>query len=72
MELVDCNNEVSIQEIEGLEQSWKDAFILGANRIAKEVQGSGWEFVRGDRLIEGAISRVEIMAIVVMNCQQID
>ena len=57
MELVDCNNEVSIQEIEGLEQSWKDAFILGANRIAKEVQGSGWEFVRGDRLIEGAISR---------------
>ena len=57
MELVDCNNEVSIEEIEGLEQSWKDAFILGANRIAKEVQGSGWEFVRGDRLIEGAISR---------------
>ena len=57
MELVDCNNEVSIQEIEGLEQSWKDAFILGANRIAKEVQGSGWEFVRGDRMIEGAISR---------------
>ena len=57
MELVDCNNEVTVQEIEGLEQSWKDAFILGANRIAKEVQGSGWEFVRGDKKIEAAISR---------------
>ena len=40
MKLIDCNNEVSIEEIMKLEQSWKDAFVLGANRIAKEVGGS--------------------------------
>ena len=30
---MDCNNEVKIEEIMGLEQEWKDAFILGANKI---------------------------------------
>jgi len=47
---------VTIQEIQGLEQKWHDAFILGANKIAKEVKGTGWEFVRGDNQVEDAIS----------------
>ena len=47
---------VTIQEIQGLEQKWHDAFILGANKIAKEVKGTGWEFVRGDDKVEDAIS----------------
>jgi len=47
---------VTIEEIQSLEQKWKDAFILGANRVAKEVKGSGWEFVRGDNKVEAAIS----------------
>ena len=47
---------VTIQEIQGLEQKWHDAFILGANKIAKEVKGTGWEFVRGDNKVEAAIT----------------
>lgn len=57
MKLIDCNKEVSIEEIMELEQSWKDAFVLGANRIAKEVGGSDWQFVRGDKKVESAISK---------------
>tara|TARA_Y100001963_G_scaffold145592_1_gene219430 strand:+ start:1531 stop:3075 length:1545 start_codon:yes stop_codon:yes gene_type:complete len=47
---------VTIQEIQSIEQKWHDAFILGANKIANEVQGEGWEFVRGDNKVEAAIS----------------
>ena len=47
---------VAIEEIQGLETKWKDAFILGANKIANEVKGSGWEFVRGDNQVEKSIS----------------
>ena len=47
---------VKIDEIQSLEQKWKDAFILGANKIANEIKGSGWEFVRGDNKVEAAIS----------------
>ena len=47
---------VTIQEIQGLEQKWHDAFILGANKIANEVKGKGWKFVRGDNEVEEAIS----------------
>jgi len=47
---------VTIDEIQSLEQKWHDAFILGANKIAKEVKGTGWEFVRGDNKVEAAIS----------------
>ena len=47
---------VTIQEIQGLEQKWHDAFILGANKIAKEVKGTGWEFVRGDNKVEASIT----------------
>ena len=47
---------VTIEEIQSLEQKWHDAFILGANKIANEVQGEGWEFVRGDNKVEKAIT----------------
>ena len=47
---------VTIEEIQSLEQKWHDAFILGANKIAHEVQGEGWEFVRGDNKVEKAIT----------------
>ena len=47
---------VTIKDIQSIEQKWKDAFILGANRIANEVKGDGWEFVRGDNKVEKAIS----------------
>ena len=47
---------VTINDIQSIEQKWKDAFILGANRIANEVGGKGWEFVRGDNKVEKAIS----------------
>ena len=32
-----------LKEIQSLEKKWHDAFILGANKIANEVKGSGWE-----------------------------
>ena len=47
---------VTIEEIQSLEKKWHDAFILGANKIANEVKGSGWEFVRGDNTVEKAIT----------------
>ena len=47
---------VTIEEIQSLEQKWHDAFILGANKIAKEVKGTGWEFVRGDNKVEASIT----------------
>ena len=55
MEYVDGPG-VTIDEIQSLEQKWKDGFILGANKIANEIKGSGWEFVRGDNKVEDAIS----------------
>ena len=47
---------VTIEEVQSLETKWKDGFILGANKIANEVKGSGWEFVRGDNKVEASIS----------------
>jgi hypothetical protein len=55
MEFVDGPG-VTIEEIQSLEQKWHDAFILGANEIAHQVKGEGWEFVRGDNKVEAAIS----------------
>ena len=46
MKYVDCNNEVKIEEITGLEQEWKDAFILGANKIYDKIGESGWQFLK--------------------------
>ena len=37
---------------------WKDAFILGANKIHQKVGGSGYEFLRGDKIIDdGALKK---------------
>jgi len=58
MKYVDCNNEVKIEEITGLEQEWKDAFILGANKIYDKIGGSGWQFLRGDKIVDdGALKK---------------
>jgi hypothetical protein len=58
MKYVDCNNEVKIEEITGLEQEWKDAFILGANKIYDKIGGSGYEFLRGDKIVDdGALKK---------------
>ena len=58
MKYVDCNNEVKIEEITGLEQEWKDAFILGANKIYDKIGESGWQFLRGDKIVDdGAIKK---------------
>ena len=47
---------VTIEEIKSLPQFWKNSFILGANTIYKNIGGSGWEFLRGDKTIEKEIS----------------
>ena len=47
---------VTIDEIKSLPSFWKDSFILGANTIYNNIKGSGWEFLRGDNLIEKEIS----------------
>ena len=47
---------VTIEEIKSLPSFWKDSFILGANTIYNNIKGSGWQFLRGDNLIEKEIS----------------
>ena len=47
---------VTLEEIKGLSQDWKDSFIKGANKIYSEIGGTGWEFLRGDKVIEAEIS----------------
>ena len=46
----------TIEDIKSLPYFWKDSFILGANTIYNEIKGSGWEFLRGDKVIEKEIS----------------
>ena len=48
---VDCAGKVTVEEIMGLDASWKESCIKGANKIAAEVQGSNWVYVRGDSTI---------------------
>ena len=44
-----------------LDSSWKHSCIEGANKIANEVKGSGWRFLRGDtELDDGAIKKAYI------------
>ena len=55
---VDCAGKVTVEEIMGLDASWKESCIKGANKIAAEVQGSNWVYVRGDSTIDdGAIKK---------------
>ena len=47
---------VTSEQIQELDQHWKDAFILGSNMIYHAVGGTGWEFVRNDNDVEALIS----------------
>ena len=57
---VESKDVVTSEQIQALDQEWKDAFILGANEIYHKVgspgSGGGWEFVRNDTEIEALIS----------------
>ena len=55
---VDHDNKVKVEEIMGLDSTWIQSCIKGANTIANTIKGSGWVFVRGDKLIDdGAIKK---------------
>ena len=41
-----------LEDIMGLPKEWKEGSVKGANKIFEEVGGSGYMFVRGDRLID--------------------
>ena len=57
--LVKTKDRVTSQQIEELEQNWKDTFILGANKIVNEgnITGNDWEVVRNDDTLEALISK---------------
>jgi len=42
----------NLEDIMGLPKEWKEGSVKGANKIFEEVGGSGYMFVRGDRLID--------------------
>ena len=47
---------VKLEDIMGLPKEWKEGSVKGANEIFEKVGGSGYKFVRGDRLLDdGAI-----------------
>jgi hypothetical protein len=47
-----------LEEIMGLPKEWKEGSVKGANEIFEKVGGSGYIFVRGDRLLDdGAIKK---------------
>tara|TARA_Y100000996_G_scaffold404672_1_gene379011 strand:+ start:71 stop:1474 length:1404 start_codon:yes stop_codon:yes gene_type:complete len=41
-----------LEDIMGLPKEWKEGSMKGANEIFKKVGGSGYKFVRGDRLLD--------------------
>jgi len=43
---------VKLEDIMGLPKEWKEGSVKGANEIFKKVGGSGYKFVRGDRLLD--------------------
>lgn len=43
---------VKLEDIMGLPREWKEGSVEGANKIFENVGGSGYKFVRGDRLID--------------------
>ena len=48
----------NLEDIMGLPKEWKEGSVKGANEIFKEVGGSGYKFVRGDRLLDdGSIKK---------------
>lgn len=47
-----------LEDIMGLPKEWKEGSVKGANEIFKKVGGSGYMFVRGDRLLDdGSIKK---------------
>lgn len=56
--LVKTKDKVKPEQLEALEQEWKDTFITGANKIANEgnITGNDWEVVRNDDTLEKMIS----------------
>ena len=47
-----------LEDIMGLPKEWKEGSVKGANEIFEKVGGSGYVFVRGDRILDdGAIKR---------------
>ena len=61
LSMVDGRNKPSVEDIMSLDATWKHSCIEGANKIANEVKGSGWRFLRGDtELDDGAIKKAYI------------
>tara|TARA_B100001250_G_C19767160_1_gene775329 strand:- start:51 stop:1688 length:1638 start_codon:yes stop_codon:yes gene_type:complete len=61
LSMVDGRNKPSVEDIMSLDGTWKHSCIEGANKIANEVKGSGWRFLRGDSdLDDGAIKKAYI------------
>ena len=58
---VDCNKQVDLDEITSMPPEWYETFSLGANALYKEMAGcpglDEYQFVRGDKTIEKAISK---------------
>tara|TARA_B100000700_G_scaffold326581_1_gene438547 strand:+ start:35 stop:1627 length:1593 start_codon:yes stop_codon:yes gene_type:complete len=52
------NDRITAEDIDGMTAEWKNTLILGANRIATEVGGSNWKWLRGGGLDakDGAIA----------------
>ena len=49
---------VKLEDIMGLPKEWKEGSVKGANEIYEKVGGSGYKFVRGDRLLDdGSIKK---------------
>ena len=49
---------VKLEDIMGLPKEWKEGSVKGANEIFKKVGGTGWKFVRGDKLLDdGSIKK---------------
>jgi hypothetical protein len=47
-----------LEDIMGLPKEWKEGSMKGANEIYEKVGGSGWKFLRGDRILDdGAIKK---------------
>ena len=47
-----------LEEIMGLPKEWKEGSVKGANEIFEKVGGSGYKFLRGDRILDdGAIKK---------------
>lgn len=44
-----------LEEIMGLPKEWKEGSVKGANEIFEKVGGSGYKFLRGDRILDDGV-----------------